>query len=225
MPARKYQLKNTTYRQPLSIILLHAAIKNNLKRFGPAALYKVGDTTLLQHQLHILRSIFPLGDFIVISGENIDKFSELDIGVRLIQNEDAQNTGGAWSALMGIRATMASQALIINGNNFFAADLFNTLPDQSCLLYNNDAVDIGIVFDKYVENIFYGLGKNWCECVLLKKKELDAFRRLKFERELLLFEVLNQLIYSGEKFVAHETEAKILNIKTATDIKNIRIQN
>jgi len=223
MANNKFKL-NKLYNKPLSIILLHGTTKDNLKRHGTLALTPVYGLPLVVYQVNLLRSIFPYGDLIIVSGENIEVLEGLIENVRLI--ESPKDAGSAYAVLAGMRVAIDSPMLVIHGDNFFTDKVFEGfVAGTSTLIYNESPPEIGIISDNFnfAEHLFYTTGKNWCEIMLLDEKELKLYRRLAAKSVgELNFELINKVIDAGGKFTTKYSDGDYLHLKSFNDIKYLR---
>jgi molybdopterin-guanine dinucleotide biosynthesis protein A len=223
MPNNKYKLKKI-YNKPLSIILLHGTTKEEIRRFGHTALLPICGMPLILYQTNILRRVFPYGDLIIVSGENIESLEKVVENVRLV--EVSPNVGSGYAALAGMRAAADCPILIIHGDNFFKEELFEGLTEKSTLIYNESPPEVGIIIDQtgHPEHLFYATGKNWCEIVVLYEEEIKLYKKAAAEsKNQLTFELINKIIDDGGRFVTKKTEKENhLHIKDYYSIKHIR---
>lgn len=215
----------------LTAILLCAGKGRRTASIGSKSLIKIGDTNLINHQIATLKNKFPnIFDIIVVVGFEADKIIRtLSNDIRVVENENFENTHISRSISLGLRAAKSENVFIINGDILFDQAVFNNFTQNSCAGLDEfgriDDTKVGTIVENYrVVNFAYGLdGAKWAQINFVRGKELDLLRKITYNREsdfLSYLEVLNKVLNRGGKIDAAPIEKNCL-IKEFNSIKDI----
>lgn len=219
----------------LSIVIPAAGPGKRMKSYGPKTLIELKHgQTVVSRQVDILRHVFPGADLVVVVGyeaERVQRF--LPPGVRVVENENFEDTNVARSIEMGVKASAGGAVLVVYGDLVFNRATFTGLVlGRSCVVVDSKCrrgCEVGVNIDKKtgdVEHFDYGLSPKWAHIMFAMGRELKLLRKFLFQpvsRRLFGFEVLNAMIDAGGAFAAVEPPGmRIAEIDSARDIEAAR---
>jgi choline kinase len=218
----------------LCIVIPTAGLGRRMKSFGPKALINLGDgRTVLRRQLDLLKARYPKADIVVVVGYDGDRvLKTLPAGVRVVENERFEDTSVSRSISIGLRASVASKAIVVYGDLVFNRQTLDPLAsDRSCVVVDSHGRlpddGVGVTVDGGLAVHFdYGLPTKFCHIMMLTGRELQMFRSIGSHREkqrLLGFEVLNEIIErGGELYAVEHRDMSIVEIESSKDITKAR---
>lgn len=214
---------------PISIIIPSAGICKKYKK-GPKALIEVAGEKLLLRQIRLLRKTFSRSEVIVVLGYGMSVIAPLlPSYVRVVENENFENTNVTRSIALGLRVATTPEVFISYGDLVFTRLSFY-LPLKSCVFLhksktNSDAVGVNLEEGK-VAHISYASELKWAQTLFLEGRELDLFRRLVYNRDndkLFGHEIINRCIEMGGDFEAHYCNGPLLEIDSWSDIIRLKM--
>jgi choline kinase len=215
--------------EPLTVIIPAAGEGIRMKSYGPKPLIKIHNISILENQIKLIRSQFDNSTIILISGYESQKIiNNSPKQIVHIENEKYQTTNVVKSISIGLKATITNRVLLIYGDLVFNKDTLKyPLYDNSLLFIDNSGTmtdeEVGcIINDKIVENIMYDLPNKWAQIAYFTGKELDLLKILANNpnnEKLLGFEIINEIINLGGKFMAAiPKNIKVNDIDSSKDI-------
>lgn len=194
----------------LTVLILAAGEGRRCKSLGAKSLIKVDDSNLVNNQIKVIRKVFPdIRDIILVLGFDIEKiYKTIPEGVKVVENENFNQTNAARSLFMGAKACTTNNLVVLHGDILFNEKYLEKFRGESALLFDktgkisNDKVG-GIPSGGLVSNLDFGLENKWAQICLFSRNELDILRKIMFSREkynLCVFEVINMIINQGGNF-------------------------
>ena len=212
--------------------ILSAGIGNRIKSNEPRSLLKVGNKTLLEHQISVIRNVFSEPEIIVGVGVGANKIiKKTGFNARYIENQLYEFTGSAETMRLILNNSDADSILFFHGDLYFGQELLQNLDyGRSFVLASNQAMqdrEVGVTKVKNKATIFsHGLDLKWCQIIYLCGRELKLLRSAFIKhsediKNMLTFEVLNLIINKGGNIrVVEPEEISILEIDCTKDLKN-----
>jgi choline kinase len=229
------------YKEPmlkpngLSIIIPAAGTGKRMKSYGPKPLIELSNRqTILSRQLKILDKYYPDAEVIIVVGFECEQIiRQLPRYVKVVENENYEETNVARSIGMGLRAANSNNnALIVYGDLVFNGNAIKTVVGgESVVVVDNSKrmsdEEVGVAtVDGRVTHFNYGLSTKWAQIVFLTGKELEIFRNIstaEHARKWYGFEVLNGVMAGGGKLRTTEPRRmKVVEIDSSRDIEAAR---
>lgn len=226
---------STVDRNNITVIILAANIGYGMKSYGPKTLLNINDKeTLLEHQINLIKTVFPQADIILVVGFLADRIiRKCPPGVRIIENQLYEQTNEVTQIRLALNATLTDRVLIIKDDIIFNAETLKEISkDKSCIIYDThgqiDEDNIGvIVVDHYATNFAFGMPAKWCHIAYLISKELKIVRSLcnnKDHHKLYFFEILKMMLDRVDKIRAVEPmNMEIIKIDNSRDLEKLKI--
>lgn len=221
----------TNTHNSVAIAILSAGIGNRIKSYEPRSLLKIGNKTLIEHQISVINNSFQFPEIVGVFGYSIDKVIKRIRGqIRIIENQLYQDTNTAESLRLAFNSTTKESLLFLHGDLYFNLDTLQNLDySKSFLLMDtknslNDK-EVGVtVCDNKATILSYGLPVKWCQIAYVTGREYKILRHIfqKFnsnQKKMLSFEVINHMITMGAVFHCYEpSDMFILEIDCIKDI-------
>lgn len=212
--------------------ILSAGVGNRIKSNEPRSLLKVGNKTLLEHQISVVRNVFSEPEIIVGLGVEANKvMKKTGLNARYIENQLYEVTGSAETMRLILNNSDANNILFFHGDLYFGQELLQDLDYGKSFALASPQVmqdrEVGITRVKNKATIFsHGLDLKWCQIIYLCGKELKLLRQAFMKhsediKKMLTFEVLNLIINKGGNIkVIEPDKISILEIDCMKDLKN-----
>ncbi len=212
--------------------ILSAGVGNRIKSNEPRSLLKIGNKSLLEHQVSIIKNAFLNPQIIIGLGVEANKvIKRLNGGIRYVENQLYESTGSAETMRLVVNNSDADNILFFHGDLYFGQNLIDNLDySRSFVLASSSMMndrEVGVTRVKNKATIFsHGLDLKWCQIVYLCGKELKLLRQLFIKhseetKKMLTFEVLNLIINKGGNIkVIEPQDGSILEIDCMKDLKN-----
>lgn len=211
-----------------TVIILGANVGYRMKSYGPQSMFKIGDKTLIEHQVDIIRKKLPRCDIILVTGYYADKvIKNRPAGIRIIENVMYEQTNEAEQLRLAFNNMITNTAIIVGADILFDFNTFKAVAlEQSCLLVDNKNMiskdNIGVtVVNGEVTIMNYSLPTKWCHIALLTDKELKFVKALCNDRSHTKFyfsEILNLLL---NKYTLKAIEPQANSISKLDSSENI----
>lgn len=215
----------------LSVIIPSATQGNRMKSVGPRSLIQVGNISLFEYQMEIIREVFPNSEFIIVSGfDSCKLMNRVPKGTICVENERYAETNVLRSIGIGLRAAVNDNVLILYGDTIINRQALDFSISNSCIVYDTsyeaNELEVGCTVDQNkLENIFYGLGNRWTSLTYLTGKELSLFKSIAFDKQkekLYTWEAINEVIEKGGTFSAFSPKGtKSIDIDCVKDMESI----
>ena len=225
---------NKVDRDNITVIILAANIGYGMKSYGPKTLLNVNETeTLLEHQISLIRIVYPRADIILVVGFLSERIiRKCPPGIRIVENQLYEHTNEATQLRLALNCTLTDNVLIIKDDIVFNEDtLADISKDKSCIIYDSkgqiDSDNIGAtIVDGYATTFAFEMPDKWCHIVYLVQKELKILRTLcnnKEHNRMYLFELLKIMLDRIDKIKAIEpTNMEIIKIDNSRDLNKLR---
>lgn len=210
-------------------IIAAAGTGKRMKSYGAKSLLALKDgRSLIRKQIDTIKLCQTKPEIITVLGFDIEKIAKtLPLGIRVIENENYNDTGVARSIAMGLRATTASRCIVIYGDILFNKATIEKLPNESCLIIDKSnkapKSEIGVIMENdHAVHLDFGLPNQWCYIIQLMGKELELFKIISHnhdKRKLSGHEIINEIIDKGGSFKCFEPKKmKIVEIDCTKDL-------
>jgi len=222
-------------REPkISVIIPAAGAGRRMKSYGPKSLIKVGKSTIVSNQIQLINSQIPGAEIILICGFKSEKLmNETPSSIVKIENELYEETNVIRSIGRSLSATGKSEiVMIIYGDLVFNEEMLKCvdMAESSVVMDSGTMSDneVGcIVNDEgYLESIMYDLPEKWAQVLVLRGKELKAFKALCWDKrnyKKFGFEMINEVIKKGGQFRAlRNDKIKVVDIDSSKDISRAK---
>ena len=132
------------------IAILGAGIGSRIKSHEPRSLIKIGNKTLLEHQLCTLRECFETPEIIAVVGCKAEKvIKKIRGNVRIVENQIHETTNTSESIRLAFNNSLKGNFLFIHGDLYFnTSTLKNVDYSKSFVIVDNKKM----IHDKEVEN-------------------------------------------------------------------------
>tara|TARA_R110000765_G_scaffold93225_7_gene175782 strand:- start:376 stop:1077 length:702 start_codon:yes stop_codon:yes gene_type:complete len=216
-------------RDNITSIILAAGAGYRMKSYGPKCLLRVGEKTIIEHQIHNIRTVMPKGDIIVSLGFECDRvMRHLPLEVRVVENQLHEETNTAESLRLSINNGIRSGVLVIHGDLVFNTETLSKCDyTESFILYDTKdqfkESEVGVTVNKgLATRMGYGLKDKWAQISYFTGKELKLLRSVCKNRErsrMYTFEIINEVLDSGGQLRAVEPEdMQIKDIDSSKDL-------
>jgi len=215
------------------VAILSAGIGKRIKSYEPRSLIKIGNKTLIEHQITVLENSFDNPDIILVTGYSTNRIiRKTKNKVRIVENQIYNETTSSESLRLAINNTTSNSMFFFHGDLYFNLDTMKELRyDRSFLIIDNQdqisSKEVGItVVNKRATILSYGLNTKWCQMAYITGKEFEIAKNLYLRgnetiKKMLLFEILNLIISKGGSFICHEPQdMSILEIDCMRDLSN-----
>jgi len=214
-----------------TVAILSAGTGPRIKSYEPRSLIKIGNKTLLEHQISAISECFESPEIITVVGCRADRIIKKMRGnVRIVENQIHEQTNTSESMRLAFNNSMKNNFLFMHGDLYFnASTLKNINYDKSFVIIDNKKMitekEVGVTIFNDKATIFsYGLPTKWCQIAYITGRELKMLRNIfnKFDttqKKMLSFEILNKMISMGAIFRCYEpSNMSILEIDRIKDL-------
>jgi len=222
---------DSEYPQHITVIIPAAGIGRRMKSYGPKPLIMIGESTIINNQIGIIRSHLNPKDIILICGFRADKLmNETSDSIVKIENESYQDSNVTRSIGMGLRAIRgADVVVVVYGDLVFNPAAIESLTlEKSCIIVDTEhmgASEVGCIIDREgnLANMMYDLPIKWGQIAVFKNRELKLLKELCWDKRNYRkfgFEIINRIIERDGVFECIQNEdIKIVDIDTSKDIQ------
>lgn len=220
-------------KEDISIIILSAGVGSRIKSNEPRSLIRIGNNSLIEHQLSVINNNFNNAEIIGVFGVYIDRIIKKVSGkIRIIENQLYETTNSSESLRLAVNSTLKNNVLFFHGDIYFNNDIFkgaNFNKSFAIIDKNKNIADkeVGVtIVDGKISIFSYGLEKKWCQAAFLTGKELKILRHIYSkhkpeDKKMLSFEILNKVIECGGNIYSHEpNNYSLTEIDCMKDLKN-----
>ena len=217
----------------ITVVLLSENPGHRMKSYGPPALVRLGGLSLLDMQIHAIKTCFKNFEIIICSGFDCEKIvkhvktNHSSMNIRVVENQIYHHSNSCESVRLCINNTTNSRILICNGDLLIKPETVSlvTTKHSHILVEENPSqgMEIGVTFNGKMdaENFCFGISNAWSEIAFLNNSDIiESFRKIVSSMDYknkFIFEAFNDLIKTRHKLkvVFNETPVvKIDNIKT-----------
>jgi len=227
------QVQACNNQQDIAVAILSAGVGARIKSYEPRSMIKIGDKTLIEHQINTIQQCFKLPEIVTVIGFGADKIIKKIRGsVRVIENQLYNETNTAESIRLAFNNTVKKNFLFIHGDLYFNEQTLSGLDySKSFILVDKrnqfSEKEVGVTSHKQTATMLsYGLPTKWAQIAYMTGKEVEILKKIfnKFDtvsKKNLSFEVINKMISMGASFNCYEPkEMSILEIDCIKDLKN-----
>lgn len=219
-----------TENNPLTVIIPVAGMGYRMKSYGPKCLLKANQQqTILQKTIKNIESEYPFSDIIVVAGFEADKIiNALPHKIRVVENQNYEDTNIVESIRLGINASKHENALIIYGDLIFNVySIRKVTREGTCVVVDSKSrfkeEEVGVTIAQGHATVFaYGLEDKWCQIAFFQKQDFLELKKLcsdKKKNKLYPFEIFNIMITNGCKIKAIEPKGML--IKEIDSLKDL----
>lgn len=222
---------------PTPTIVIPAAGEGvRLRTFGPKALFKLPQETILARQVRLLRARFPEAPIRLTVGFEARKLRRAlkkVSDITLLENPDYATTGTAHSIQIAL-ADIEGPVLLVYGDLVFSErSLENLSLGTDSVLYGETSLlrsgEVGLTVDEYGEVgvLSHGLPVRWAQVALLQDKELFFLSTVMathpHSSRYFFYEALNHAIELGGVFQYKAWPGWLVEVDTSKDIGAARL--
>ena len=217
----------------MAVIILSAGVGSRIKSNEPRSLIKIGNKTLLEHQVDLINNNLSNHEIIGVFGYAIEKIVRKISGkVRIVENQLYENTNNSESLRLAVNNTDKKNIMFFHGDLYFNDAMFTSNDfKKSFLVVDTKEMmkqkEIGVTIQNNKATILsYGLSTKWCQLAFITGKELKILRNVLSklhgsQKKMLSFEIINKMIAMGASFECYEpNNMSIVEIDCIKDIKN-----
>jgi len=226
-------IKSSNNKNDMAIIILSAGIGARIKSNEPRSLIKIGNKTLVEHQIDTINNTIDNQEIIGVFGYAIEKIIKKIAGkLRVVENQVYQETNNSESLRLAVNNTSKKNIMFLHGDLYFNDSVFSKLNyKKSFLIVDNKEMmkpkEIGVTIQNNKATILsYGLSTKWCQIAFMTGKELKILKNVLqklqgSQKKLLSFEIINKMISMGANFECYEpNNMSILEIDCIKDLNN-----
>lgn len=211
--SKKKSLNNL---EDTTIAILSAGVGSRIKSYEPRSLIKIGNKTLLEHQISTISQCFDFPEIITVVGYKADKITKKMRGdVRIVENQIHDTTNTSESMRLAFNNSMKNNFLFMHGDLYFNPQTLKNIDyGKSFVIVDSknmmDGKEVGLTIANGNATIFsYGLKTKWCQIAYITGREIKILKNIfnKFDttqKKMLSFEVLNKMISMGAIFKCYE---------------------
>jgi choline kinase len=223
--------KTKPHNVDITVAILSAGIGSRIKSYEPRSMLRIGDMTLLEHQISTINNCFNNPEIIGVIGYDSQKIIKRINNIRIIENQLYETTNASESLRLAFNNTTKGAFLFMHGDLLFNNETLQNLDYSKSFVIvdnmkkiGNKEVGITISSSKKASIFSYGLETKWCQIAYLTGKEIKIARNIfnRFEqhnKKMLSFEILNKMIEMGASFSCHEPkQMEIIEIDRIKDV-------
>lgn len=223
----------------VSFILLAENYGHRMKSYGPVSLIKIGDKTLLEHQIDSIKSVFVDFEIILCSGFETQKVyqfiqSNIDtkIQIRIVENQVYYHSNCCEGLRLCMNNIRNNKIVICGGGVLLTVDYLRSLNvKKSSILYQEDdkdsSFDVGVIENgDRLEALSLAVdGRVWTDILYLTgdvfvRSFYNLISRPEFKNKFL-FEAINAWRGKNNVWVSQNTGEKIIRVDNIRMLKRI----
>jgi choline kinase len=220
----------------INALIIASEITKGMKSIGSRSMLNISDNfKVIDQQIHSLKSIHKNINITIAGGYEYDKVSQYIKkykNIDLIYNPNYKNTNEAENVRLYFdQKNDIDNLLILNGNilikkhtiepSIFKNDIASIFLINS--IKNN--FNLGCNKGSKIEYIFYDLEYPWCECIYLKKKQIEAIKNVFVNSkvdQMYIFELINKVLLAGNIKPIYINKKNIMKISNTNDLAKAR---
>ena len=205
-----------------------------MKSYGPKPLIKIGNSTVINNQVNLLKTYLTNPSIVLVCGFRSDiLMNETPHDLLKVENEQYEQTNVVRSIGMGLRVIgNCSKLMVVYGDLVFNAITIKSAEfKESSIIVTETGMgdnEVGCVIDDdgYLTNLMYDLPMKWGQIATFMNEELKLFKQFCWDEKnhtKFGFEVINQIINKGGKFKCiHNKKLNIVDIDSSKDIQKAK---
>jgi len=174
---------------------------------GSRSLIELKSGSLINHQYHTLRTVFPNCEIILVCGSDWNKVREkCPQDIKIVINPLWETTNDVFSATLALVGVLNRKILIVYGDLLFDAEFVRNadLSKSSIYLHKDCQNDVGTIENNgKIENLGFGLPNKWAQTLYITGNELKLTCQILKSpniNKLLCHELINSVIDNGGIF-------------------------
>ena len=218
----------------IGVIIPAAGMGRRMKSYGPKPLIKIGNSTIINNQVNLLKTYLTDPTIVLVCGFRADiLMNETPNHLLKVENEQYEQTNVVRSIGMGLRVIgNCSKLMIVYGDLVFNAITIKSAKfKESSIIVTEKGMgdnEVGCIIDDrgYLTNLMYDLPMKWGQIATFMDEELKLFKQLCWDEKnntKFGFEIINQIISRGGKFKCIQNKnIKIVDIDNSKDIQKAK---
>ena len=214
-----------------TIVILSAGTGSRIKSYEPRSLLRIGNRSLIEHQINTISQCFDSPEIISVVGCHASKVIKKTRGkVRVVENQLYDDSNSSESLRLAFNNTLNENILFMHGDLYFNEHTLDVNYDKSFVIIDSKNQikehEIGVtICDNKLSIMSYGLPTKWAQIAYFTAREHRILKSIfqKYEnqdKKKLSFEVINMVLAAGGKFECYEPQnMSIVEIDRIRDIK------
>lgn len=235
----KAEQKEARRDEKLTFILLAENYGHRMKSYGPVSLIKIGDKSLIEHQIDAIKSVFIDFEIILCSGFETQKVYQFlqnvlpaDFPIRIVENQIYYHSNCCEGLRLCLNNTRNNKIVICGGGVLFTVDYLRCLNvKKSSILYQADdkdsGFDVGVIdADSRLESLALAVdNKVWTDLIYITGEPFvrsfyNLISRPEFKNKFL-FEAINSWRAKNNIWTCENTGPKITKVDNIKILKRI----
>jgi len=227
------RVKSKNNKDDMAVIILSAGVGSRIKSNEPRSLIKIGNKTLIEHQIDLINNNLVNHEIIGAFGYAIEKIIKKIYGkIRVVENQVYEDTNNSESLRLAVNNTSKNNIMFFHGDLYFNNSIFENIDFKKSFLVVDrkdmmKSKEIGVTIQNNKATILsYGLPTKWCQTAFVTGRELKILRNILSklqgsQKKMLSFEIINKMISMGANFECYEpNNMSIVEIDCIKDLKN-----
>jgi len=222
----------TYVEQDIAVAILSAGAGSRIKSYEPRSLLRIGDKSLIEHQISIIRECFESPEIISVVGYDCERvIKKIKNKTRIVENQLHDQSNTSESIRLAFHNTNKKNFLFFHGDLYFNKETLQDLDYKKSFIIidtNGQMADkeVGVTVSGNKASILsYGLPVKWAQIVYVTGREHQILKNIfqKYtlpDKKLLSFEIINRMIAMGAQFNCCEPDK--MSIVEIDRIKDLR---
>lgn len=215
-----YSLRGDKYQNSVTVCINAAQPISNRKNIGPRCLLKYKDSTVIEHQIDLIKRSFEFPEIIIISGFSTKIiYQNRPEGTKIVENQLYESTRDCEQIRLVSQVAQNDNLIFIPDNMILSREDLQMMAKQSTVLTSNDMLSEKVVLFENGKLVDFVYHKNddsnfYANCYSLQGKELKLANNFSFNNQYSTYldsEVLSQVVkQGGEIFVKESLSAEFV---------------
>jgi len=218
--------------QDIAIAILSAGAGSRIKSYEPRSLLRIGDKSLIEHQISTIRECFESPEVISVVGYDCERvIKKIKNKTRIVENQLHDQSNASESIRLAFHNTPKQNFMFFHGDLYFNKETLQNLDYKKSFIIIDTSgqiadKEVGVTVSGDKASILsYGLPVKWAQIVYVTGREYRILKNIfqKYtlpDKKLLSFEIVNRMISMGAQFNCHEPEK--MSIVEIDRIKDLR---
>ena len=218
--------------QDIAIAILSAGAGSRIKSYEPRSLLRIGDKSLIEHQISVIRECFEEPDIMSVVGYDCERvIKKINNSTRIVENQLHDQSNTSESIRLAFHNTAKKNFLFFHGDLYFNKETLQNLDYKKSFIIIDTSgqmadKEVGVTVSENKASILsYGLPVKWAQIVYVTGREYRILKNIfqKYtlpDKKLLSFEIVNRMIAMGAQFNCYEPEK--MSIVEIDRIKDLR---